>query len=589
MAELNAQPASVQSVYGWFRDDKLYVNRRYQRKLVWTLEEKQKLVDSILKKYPVPAILLAEREESPGTYEIIDGLQRLHSIVSYIETAFPTTGGTYFSIDKHSRAREAADEGLFEPAVTNDLLSQREVTTLLDYTLPVQVMRGATEAEINDVFDRINTYGHRLSDQERRQAGVQHAFSDMVRSIACEIRGDVSSNVLVLGDMPAISVDLPMSKHGYEVRADEVFWVKQGILRSTDLRDSMDEQCIADIAACVIGGDLIERSKDALDQIYLEGSEESGRIQSALQVYGGEAFTEEFKFCVGEILRVCEIDGETKLRDIVYKRKTTNPFPSVFALLLIAFHELIVQDRNKISDYAGIRKTLDGLSERLDTSRSSTAAGERRKNINTIKGLIQEFFVAEDVSSKIYGSHAATDIENSIRRSEIELANYELKQGLLSLSNDRQIDNEMIKKVAKTACAIANNGSDGFGKIIIGVTDKREDKDRIEKLDGIKARAVGKRDVVGVRREAEVLGISTEEYYEIWKDGLRKSGLQPPLLDDIMSHFDYHEFFGLGVMVITVRSQRDLSYIDGKVYWRNGDQTEEATEPKKIVALAQRF
>src|SRR5450759_2860041 len=46
MAELGSQPTSIQSVYSWYADDKLYVNRRYQRKLVWTLVEKQKLLES---------------------------------------------------------------------------------------------------------------------------------------------------------------------------------------------------------------------------------------------------------------------------------------------------------------------------------------------------------------------------------------------------------------------------------------------------------------------------------------------------------------------------------------------------------------
>jgi len=82
MADLASQPTSVQTVYTWYREGKLLVNRRYQRKLVWTLEEKQKLIESALKKYPIPAILLAERDGNRGTYEIIDGLQRLHSIVS---------------------------------------------------------------------------------------------------------------------------------------------------------------------------------------------------------------------------------------------------------------------------------------------------------------------------------------------------------------------------------------------------------------------------------------------------------------------------------------------------------------------------
>jgi len=84
MAELASQPTSIQSVYTWYREDRLYVNRRYQRKLVWTLNEKQKLIESILKRYPIPAILIAEQEDKQGVFEIIDGLQRLHAIVSFI-------------------------------------------------------------------------------------------------------------------------------------------------------------------------------------------------------------------------------------------------------------------------------------------------------------------------------------------------------------------------------------------------------------------------------------------------------------------------------------------------------------------------
>ncbi len=46
--------SSIQEAYTWYRDGKLLVNRRYQRKLVWTVDEKQKLIDSILLGYPLP-------------------------------------------------------------------------------------------------------------------------------------------------------------------------------------------------------------------------------------------------------------------------------------------------------------------------------------------------------------------------------------------------------------------------------------------------------------------------------------------------------------------------------------------------------
>lgn len=366
MSDLAAQPLSIQSVYSWYSDDQLFVNRRYQRKLVWTLEEKQKLIDSILKKYPVPAILIAETEGKNSTFEIIDGLQRLHAILSFIENAFPTLEGKYFNLKLFPTAKSRAAAGHFKAVTGKPFLTQKEVSTLLDYTLALSVMRNATETEINDVFDRINTYGHRLSDQERRQSGVQNNFSNMVRTIACTIRGDESHEILPLKSMPSISIDLPMARHGYDVQADEVFWVVQGILRSTDLRDSMDEQCIADISACITGGQLIARSKDALDRIYSTENEESERIETALKVYGDDKFAEEFKYCVDEVLKVCQAGKTvTKLRDVVFETKNNNAFPAVFATILIAFHELIVGDKKEFLTTPALKNPLQKLVQNL--------------------------------------------------------------------------------------------------------------------------------------------------------------------------------------------------------------------------------
>jgi hypothetical protein len=589
MSELVSQPTSVQSVYTWYTEDKLYVNRRYQRKLVWTLEEKQKLIESILKRYPVPAILIAERDGFPGTYEIIDGLQRLQAIVSFIEMSFFTLETKYFDLNYFPTAKSRADEGLFTPSEAQLYLSQREVSTLLDYTLALSVMRNTTEAEVNDVFDRINTFGRRLSDQERRQSGIQNDFSVMVRKIACTLRGDETADVLPLKAMPSISIDLPMTKHGYTVKAEEVFWVNQGILRSTDLRDSMDEQCISDISACIIGGALIERSKDALDEIYELGNSESERIASALEIYGSTKFAEEFKYCVDEIIRICNEDRVEKLRDIVFKKRTTNAFPSVFAILLISFHELIVKEGKKIIDYPGIRKTIVDLAERIETGRKATSPDERRKNIDQVKGLIGKFFIKSDMRESIYGNHATTDIEAAIRRSEIELPNYELKQGLLSLSNQRSVDENVIDKVVKTISAMANNGRNTMGKIIIGVTDKDTDAIRVKELDNIEPKKIGKRFVVGVNREAKALGISVENYFSKWKDAIKNSELSPSLRDSVLSHMDFNSFYGLGIIVITIPPQKELSYVGEELYWRNGDATESAKTAKQIATLAQRF
>ena len=45
---VSPQGMSVQSLYRAYHDGTLIVNRQYQRKLVWTVVEKQKLIDGIL-------------------------------------------------------------------------------------------------------------------------------------------------------------------------------------------------------------------------------------------------------------------------------------------------------------------------------------------------------------------------------------------------------------------------------------------------------------------------------------------------------------------------------------------------------------
>jgi hypothetical protein len=99
--------------------------------------------------------------------------------------------------------------------------------------------------------------------------------------------------------------------------------------------------------------------------------------------------------------------------------------------------------------------------------------------------------------------------------------------------------------------------------------------------------------VVGVNREAKrlriTLGITVEQYFSKWKDGIRKSTLSSGVRDSVLSNIDFNSFYGLGVIVITIPSQSELSYIGEEVYWRNGDSTERAETPKQIATLAKRF
>lgn len=105
---------SVQEAYRRYRNGQIVVNRKYQRKLVWTQNEKRMLIDSILHEYPIPLILFAETQSEDGpVYEILDGMQRLNAIFDFIENKFDFNG-KFFDVNQLARAKQLKDEGIIE-------------------------------------------------------------------------------------------------------------------------------------------------------------------------------------------------------------------------------------------------------------------------------------------------------------------------------------------------------------------------------------------------------------------------------------------------------------------------------------------
>lgn len=162
---------------------------------------------------------------------------------------------------------------------------------------------------------------------------------------------------------------------------------------------------------------------------------------------------------------------------------------------MVAIHESLIGQRKKIADYRGTKAAISSLHGRIETSKRSIVPEQRRNNVRIIKGLINDYLV-DGQTTEVYGAHSTVDTDGQIRRSEIELPHYELKQGMLTLDERRILDGNVIDKVIKTICAIANNGKGRSGSILIRVANKDEDSRRIKILDGIEPRRIGRRHVV---------------------------------------------------------------------------------------------
>lgn len=583
---------SVQEAYRLFRDDALLVNRRYQRKLVWSVAEKQLLIDSILDGYPIPLILLAERPEihGNGKYEIIDGMQRLDAIFSFIEQKYDYRG-MHFDLSQSARARQAADSGAFDPSPTLLPLPADKCANLLDYQLAVTIFPTETEQQITDVFSRINSNGRQLSVQEKRQAGMLNAFSELVRTVASALRGDVSDDVLLLHAMPSISIESAREKQQYGVRAEDTVWIRHGILNVKQLREGDDEQMVADIAASILLGDPFPASKEEFDEIYDAQSEKHKRIERRLAAYGARRLEEEIQSTFSVLAEVIDdqLPSPNGLRNLVRPGTSGNPIRTPFYAIFMSFFDLMIRQQKSPENYQAIVSALRGIGPRLKSARHYTSAEDRVSNIDTITGLIQRHFVAKVPPVFGHGPGLALDFENSLRRSKIETSRYEFKQGLLRLDNQRTWDDSIFERLAETICAIANVRAGAEGYLFIGVADDESDANRIQALDSIAPIKVGYHHVVGIDREANLKGISLESYLQRFISKISQQPISSPLATQLLSGIDTIEYKGISVIRVLIAGQNDLTYCGERVFVRRGSSTEEIKNLKEVAALAKTF
>ncbi|WP_017444813.1 GmrSD restriction endonuclease domain-containing protein [Gayadomonas joobiniege] len=575
---------SVQEAYRLYRDDKLEVNRKYQRKLVWTIGEKQSLIDSIINDYPIPLILLAE-EKGRSKYEILDGMQRLNAIFSYIDNGFPCND-KYFDIGEFSRANQAHEAGLFKKAeLGSKLLEPNHCADFLDYQLAVTIFPAVDDSQVTDVFGRINSGGRQLSWQEKRQAGMTDAFSNLVRVVSSEIRGDASRERLPLVEMPEISIDSARLELGYQLVAEDIFWCKQGVLWVKQLRDSEDEEIIADIGSSIILSKPIAKSKDLLDEIYDYETAVFKEVRTALSAYGEERLKEEIKVTFSVLNEIIEnVDpGQNALRKAI-NPKSTNPIKAAFYSLFMALHDLVINEEKSPDNYGEIFKAISGLQKQMKTTAKYSKSEDRVKNISITKGLIQNFFVKKDPPLLRHGAGLALDLENSLRRSKIETSRYECKQGLVDLSPSRKLAQGILPKIVDTLCAIANVGPDADGFLFIGVADKEEDANRIRDLDKEDAVRVGNRFVVGIERELSHLNCSLEAYLSKVLSAIKDSNLSEPLKSNILSQVDTIDYRGKTIIRLRVPKQSEVSFVGDMAYVREGSSTTEASGKKLLAA-----
>lgn len=574
---------SIMEAYELYRKNKLLINRRYQRKLVWTQPEKQNLIISILKKYPIPLILLASMDNDD--FEIIDGMQRLNAIFGFIENEFSVYfegNELYFNTDDYTFAKSQIAQGIFSSVINdgNEFISQEQVSGFISYPFPVTIFKTASEDEINETFRRINSNGKHLSAQEVRQAGNTTQFADLVREIASEVRGDASKTTLLLSQMPSISIDNRVTQ-GYGIVATETIWCKHGLLRVTDLRESEDEQVIADFILSIAFDEPFPASKDEFDNYYGTGiTDKSNEIDVKINALGKESLKKDILLVFSEIANFCDTHlNNNSLKQIVNPSAGGNPIKQDFYAIYMAFYELMIKQNKEPFDNQSIAKSFNKIHDRLTRSRTYQTTADRRTNINVVKGVIESHF--KDADATFRSSTSKTlDFQNYLMRSKVEAATYDYKQGLYSLhpSNREFSEDTFEKKILRNIAAMANLGKSKKGFLFIGVTDKESDTLQVEELDNMQKtpRYYGF-GIVGLEREAILKGVSLDQYIAFIMDKISQSKLPKDLIARVSKSATPITYHGNTVLMLEIEAGNEPVFFNDKLYERDGANCKEVT------------
>lgn len=580
---LSPRGTSIQEIYRQYSEKKFLVNRKYQRKLVWTVDEKQYLIDSILADLPIPLILLAKTADDK--LEIIDGLQRLNAIISFIENRF-SIEGKYFDISQSSRAKQNADRGDFVATTSKNLLDSKACANFLDYQLAVTIYPTSEESIITDIFGRINSGGKQLSPQEKRQAGMLDNLSDVIRKISSEIRGDSSNDLLELSDMPQISIDSNRENIGYGLIAEDIFWCKNGVIWKKQLRDSEDEEMILDIVASILKDEPLAKSRDLFNKIYDSNTDEHKELNKELMLYGADRLIHEIKVVFSILEQIFDSQATTIIN--VVNPKSRNPVKESFYSIFMALFNLIVKEEKSPAENDNIVKALHGLQKKMISTANYSVTGDRTKNIDITYGLIRKYFIKKDPPVLKHGAGLALDFENSIRRSKIESNRYECKQGIYDLSPGRKINKNLYNQIIETICGIANLGPDEDGFLFIGVADKQADAEKIKTLDNINYKVINNRYVVGIDRELSLIKGTLDDYVNKLLGEIDKSLLSEPLKSQVKSQIDIIDYKGLSVIRIRIPKQKDISFVGSSAFIRENSKTILMDAPK-LISISKLF
>lgn len=162
----DSYPMSIGELVNLYKDGDLEINPAFQRFFRWTDTQKVRLIESILLGIPIPSIFVAQRDD--GVWDLVDGLQRISTILNFMGELKGERGESIKPLTLTATEYLPLLEAVAWESDTNELDSSIKRLFKRE-KIEIKIIKKESDASTKfELFQRLNTGGSQLSDQEVR-------------------------------------------------------------------------------------------------------------------------------------------------------------------------------------------------------------------------------------------------------------------------------------------------------------------------------------------------------------------------------------------------------------------------------------